>query len=395
MKFLHTSDWHLGKTFYGLSLIDDQEHFLCQVKSTLEADDYDALIVSGDIYDRAIPSPEAVKLLSKFLSDLHFSLPNLHIFMIAGNHDSADRLSFAASLLEDKNIHICTNVLDLCKPVIVGSNSKVAIYQIPFLTPGMFTSEDGEILRTQQQLVQQACSQIVDFHKKNYSELPCILSAHLFALGSAVSDSERSNIGTLEQVDANLFSEFTYTALGHIHKSQKVGKNRNAFYSGSPLPYSFDDLPNTKMLSVEIVENKVEKIEEISIKLLHNVVRLEGSFDSFYGSNCNKELITEHKNDYIEIICTDNTTIENPIALLKTNFTNILSFRKKDFITKSNTSLEEERKKVMLSKSESKPEELFSLFMNDVYGSNFPSDQLVKQEKEIFISNSKELSWIE
>jgi DNA repair protein SbcD/Mre11 len=427
MKFLQTGDWHLGKIFHETSLIQDQKSILSQITGELtkmrnSGEPYDALLVPGDIYDRAVPPPEAVTLLSSFLTGTHDSFPELHIFILAGNHDSADRLSFASQILDGNNIHICTDTEHLTEPVIIGEGSKVAaVYQIPFLHPGeihiretafVHSNDDGQqdlftereqpdkirILRTQQELVCAAAGQIQDHHRSMYAELPSVVCAHLFAGSGHVSDSERSCIGTAEQVDACMFEQFTYTALGHLHGVQKTGKKSNIWYSGSPLAYSFDDSPDTFMLSVTI-EKKDGKdavtVNKIQFKPLHAVIRLTGPFKKFYGNDADKSVITENTENYIEIVCTDNTIPENPMALLRQNFHYILSFRKQETDTGASNESMVKRRTVMESSSTDKPEKLFDMFIQDVYGGTIPSGEYFSDERKLFLKLADNYSWTE
>lgn len=408
MRFLHTSDWHLGKIFHEISFLEDQAYFLNQIIDELKNaqnkdDSYDALFVSGDIYDRAVPSAEAVVLFSNFISKVHNLFPSLEMFFIAGNHDSASRLSFAKEILKNQKIHICTNTEDFISPVIIKNKTEsVAIYSLPFLTPYSIKSSikkedssnlefdfEDNALKTQQDLYKEACFQIIENHKKNHSESIPILLAHLFTLNSIVSDSERSFVGTAEQVDASLFDEFYYTALGHLHGFQVCGKNKSVYYSGSPLQYSFGDKEETFILSVKTSIKEKAFIEKIPIKPLHKLVRLEGSFSDFCGNNIKKELIEENKNNYVEIICTDSVMPVSPMPLLRSKFPLIMSFVQKstDF-NKANQTIKERKEAI----DSNNPEKIFDNFIFELYADN-KDIELTKKEKELFIEESKNYEW--
>ncbi|MCK9169163.1 MAG: exonuclease subunit SbcD [Treponema sp.] len=429
MKFLQTGDWHLGKIFHETSLIPDQEAFLSQITAELsnaqnDKKPYDALIVPGDIYDRSVPPSEAVTLLSTFLTNTHRTFSRLHIFILSGNHDSADRLSFASQILADDNIHICTDTSHLTDPVIVGKgNGAAAVYQIPFLHPGEIRrgneadaavlSEEGSqpdlfsghesfqnvpVLRTQQELITEAAVRIQKYHHKTYADLPAVVCAHLFTTTGRVSNSERSCVGTAEQVDADIFSRFSYTALGHLHGVQKVGKKSNVWYSGAPLAYSFDDSPETFMLSVCIEKDKEQEtvlVNKLPFIPLHKVIRLEGPFEKFYGKESDRQIISTNSENYVEIICTDNSVPENPMVLLRQNFHNILSFRKQDSLPGGSNTTMENRRKVIESDSVDKPEKLFDLFIHDVYGNKVPSGKDFTDERKLFLKLAENYSWTE
>jgi exonuclease SbcD len=308
----------------------------------------------------------------------------------------------------------------------VGQGNKAAaVYQIPFLHPGeirkkehtpvpdvssadkggqqnLFAQQESfqnrQILRTQQELVSEAAAQILEQHNAITPLLPSIVCAHLFTGAGHVSDSERSCIGTAEQVDADIFSPFSYTALGHLHGVQNPGKKSNIWYSGSPLAYSFDDSPETFMLSV-CIEKKAGKeiieVNKIRFNPLHAVIRLNGPFKKFYGNDSDKQLVSQNAENYVEIVCTDNHIPDNPMALLRQNFHNILSFRRQDITAGTSDTVMENRRRVMESDSADKPEKIFDLFMQDVYGGNIPSEETFQDERKLFLKLAEKYSWTE
>ena len=422
MRILHTSDWHLGKIFHEYSLLEDQRHVLGQIIQTLKAAEeeknpFAALVVSGDIYDRAVPTAEATTLLNDFLVQAANLFPNLHIFMISGNHDSASRLSFAASFLEKHNIHLATDTKNFTKPVIVEQNGeKAAFYQLPFLQSGSIQKKitknfeensdsnndensieksnkefDFEPCRSQQSLFEEACAQIIENHKKNFGDLPAVLNAHLFTLGGIKNASERSNIGTAEQVDANIFKDFAYGAFGHIHKFQVCDKNHRCYYPGSLLAYNFDDDAESGMLDVEIKsKEEIPSVKRIFFKPLHKIVTLEGKFSDFINPQKNAETVKNNKDNFLQIILTDETLPTEPFARLKSIFPNLLVLSSKERATsKTNISLEQ-KEKAMKSNN---PEEIFSQFLADLYGETEKSEsrELFEQEKKLFLEESKNL----
>lgn len=484
MRILHTSDWHLGKSFHEYFLIEEQHFVLNQIletikKAELEKNPFSALVVSGDIYDRAIPPVEATTLLNDFLTDLVEKFPYLHVFMISGNHDSASRLSFATSFLEKHNIHLATSTKKILEPIVIEKNDeKVVFYQIPFLHSGEIpassarmtnfanskmtnlesarmtdfansrmtnlesvemidfasaskidcenvgktdfenvendnmkdfqtdkmsncenkkktNSEQAEkILQTQEELFSEICNQIDLYHSKNYGNLPSVLNAHLFTLGSIHSSSERSNIGTAEQVDVSIFKNFTYGAFGHIHKFQVCDKEHRCYYSGSLLPYNFDDSAESGMLDVEIKsKNEIPTVKRILFNPLHKIATLEGKFDDFIDSEKNKKYLDEHKNDFLQIILTDEIEPHEPFAKLKNIFPNLLVLSSKSRAnSKINFSIQKRKDAI----SSNDFGQIFNQFLNDVYGISEDTNQileseLVKKEKELFEKEAKEL----
>src|SRR5574344_279193 len=408
MRFLQTGDWHLGKIFHEQPLLDDQRAFLAQISAELahavsDTCPYDALVVPGDIYDRAVPPSEAVILLSSFLNETHTSFPEMQIFMTAGNHDSAERLSFASQLLASSNIHICTDTARLAEPVIFGQGEdSTAVYQIPFLTPGSLKKPSAEgdlfaddaLLRSQQNLAAEAVRIIRESHQAHYPHMMSVVTAHLFSLAGHVSASERSCVGTAEQVDADLFAPFTYTALGHLHGVQCAGKTGHVMYSGSPLAYSFDDAPDTYMLSVTLHGGSAS-VRKIPFTPIHPVVRLTGPFSLFYGETADRDLIAGHSSSYVEIICTDASVPDNPMALLRLSFPHILSFAKQVQEAGKQQESIEKRRVLMEPDKADQASELFEMFIEDVYGKERDDADLYRKETELFTKLASHYTWRE
>ena len=252
MKILHTSDWHLGKVFHEYSLIKEQDLILGNILEHIGQFEYDALIIAGDIYDRSIPSQEAVTLLSNFIVKIRALKPALPILIISGNHDSAARLAFGSEVFAQAGIHIRTRPELVDQPVTIGSGSEKAdVFMIPFLFPGAYSSrrqDNSASVNTHEGELKEALEMINAVKKSDRFNILC---GHLFTLGGDESDSERTFHGTAGHVSPKLFVDFNYTALGHLHRPQKVGPR--AFYSGSLLKYSFSESQDKKsMLAVEI-----------------------------------------------------------------------------------------------------------------------------------------------
>ncbi len=434
MRILHTSDWHLGKLFHEKSLIEDQTFMLNQILETIkgaatEGRPFSALIVAGDIYDRALPPSEAGTLLNDFLERATGENPGLHIFLNAGNHDSATRLSFAAGFLEKHNIHICTNTKNFTDAVVIEENGeKVAFYQLPFLTPysieendsgaevgdlsgnagtgsetedftgtggvagvpGAGRSDEEKSLRSQEELYSVACKKIIAAHKKNYGEgVPAVLNAHLFAAGAAVAASERTNVGAVEQADISHFKDFTYCAFGHIHKFQPCDKEKRCFYSGSLLPYNFDDSPECGVLDVEIKNcADVPSVKRILLKPLHPIANLTGPMKDFIGSEAKKSLIQENQNNYVQVILTDAVMPSEAFITLKTVFPNLLCVTmKEENLGGKNVSIQSRKEAI----DSNDPEKIFCQFMKDLYGDVFNEGELFQAQKKIFLQEAGEL----
>ncbi|GHU97854.1 nuclease SbcCD subunit D [Spirochaetia bacterium] len=341
MKFLHTADLHLGKVFHEHSLIEDQRYMLNQLGEILTDRSYQALLIAGDIYDRSIPSPEAVSLFSGFLGKLKLARPDLEILIIPGNHDSSSRLGFGKELFAELGIHFVTDPEDACTPVIV---SGTAFFLLPFMNPGSLRAERtgkadvvemtagnpaaAEPIRSQAKLAEEAAARLEKARREILAAgvQHAVLAAHLFAAGGMEAESERVFLGTAERVAIDLFANFDYTALGHLHRYQKAGKQ--AHYSGSPLAYSFGEAKYEKVfLAVELGENHPVSVEPIPVKPLRSVRSLKGSFNYFFRDSITVAEVTGAEHDYLEIVLTDTNLVENPLALLRKRFPWILSIR--------------------------------------------------------------------
>ncbi len=365
MKLLHTGDLHLGKSLHESSLIEDQKHVLDQLIKILAEDDYAALLIAGDVYDRTVPSAEAVSLFSSFLARVREDSPELEICVIPGNHDSSQRLAFAASILSELRIHIARSPEDSFTPIITAKNGeKLALFLLPFLAPGTLTVEhtaehsetsgvpatkdgysgeldfsapaasgatdsgagDGTILVSQSALAAEASRRFARaIAAPELAGIPAVLVAHLFTLHGMSSESERVFLGTAEEVDPALFSGFSYVALGHLHRMQKI--TERMYYSGSPLAYAFDESNDRKaFLKIEVdtrTSGYPVTVTPLPIAPFRKVTRLSGSFADFYSQTA----FDAYAADYLEITLTDDALVANPMNLLRPKFPWLLSLR--------------------------------------------------------------------
>ena len=343
MKLLHTADLHLGKTLHETPLLSVQEKMLDDIHDILTQHDYAALIIAGDVYDRAIPSAEAVSLFSRFLARIREDCPDTAVCIIPGNHDSAQRLAFAHEILQNQRIYIAQDTCRLAEPVILTKGAeKLAVYLLPFLNFGAFSEEKKEAYRAagdSQAEMAAVASHILE--QAVQPDMPALLAAHLFTIGGQSSSSERSFIGAAEYVNPDLFSCFDYVALGHLHRCQRI--TDRMYYSGSPLPYSFDESEDAKcVLSIDInatphfdgtpKQSAAGKasitIERIPIISERPLKRLEGVFADFFTGT----RYDEWSGCYLEITLDDAEVIAHPMQLLRQKFPFLLSIRQKSFM---------------------------------------------------------------
>ncbi|WP_347107791.1 exonuclease SbcCD subunit D [Paenarthrobacter sp. S56] len=249
MRLLHTSDWHLGRSFHGVGMLDAQRSFVDQLVSFVASESVDVVLIAGDVYDRALPGIDVVKLLDDAL--VRITEAGASVVLTSGNHDSAIRLGFASRLMERGGVHLRTRLEDLDVPVLVpsspGSGGTVAIYGIPYLEPRLVAERLGVESPSHFDVTKEATDRIrrdVGLRRQEGPVFPVVL-AHTFASGGITSDSERDlSIGGLGAVPLDLFEDFAYTALGHLHGRQELAPNVR--YSGSPLAYSFSEAKHRK-----------------------------------------------------------------------------------------------------------------------------------------------------
>ena len=371
IKFLHTADLHLGKVFYEQSLAEDQAAMLNDLVCLLRNDSYAALIIAGDVYDRSIPSPQAIELFGDFLGSVKRECPSLEILVIPGNHDSAARLGFGKELFARLGIRFQTFAGDCDTPVIVEKDGeKCAFFLLPFLYPGVFEGDDSPLAegarsetstRSQAALAREAAHRT----RKAREELAArgvsysVLAAHLFASGGAEAGSERVFVGTAEQVNISLFEGFDYIALGHLHRCQRVGEN--AWYAGSPLAYSFSETElqddsgirtqqEKFFLSVELTRDGA-KVDKIPVTPSRRVTSVTGTFARFAGTvpaDTNPAAPGDNallavKDDYLEIRLTDRGITENARDILRRRFPRLLSLRQDEALAGLSGAREEGR----------------------------------------------------
>lgn len=327
MKLLHTSDWHLGRVLHERPLLPEQVAFLAQLVALLREDPHDALIVAGDVFDRSIPPEEAVERFGDFLRDLRAACPALPIVIIAGNHDSAARLAYASPLLAAAGVHV-RGALDparaIERPVRVraADGEEAELWPLPFLWPGALSAHaegDEAPLGSQEGAFVEALRRLRD--RRDATALQ-VLVAHCFAAGGAVSDSERTLIGTATQIDAACFADFDYVALGHLHRAQRVAPN--AWYSGSPLKYSFSEAGDAKaLLSVTLSRGAPAEVRRIPIAPARDLAILRGAL---------RELLEDPRHlpyaeRYLRIELTEADATAQPMALLRARFPFLLDLR--------------------------------------------------------------------
>ena len=319
MKLFHLSDLHLGKRVYAFSMLQDQRSVLEQVCALAEKHQLDGILLSGDLYDKPIPPVEAVQLLDEFLTKMQQM--GIAVYAISGNHDSAGRVDFGSRILQQQNLHICGafdgKLYHVSKEDAFG---EIHFYLLPFLKPATVSAfrEGGESL-TYAEAVKWALETMdIDTTKRN------VLLAHQFVTwkGTAEeSDSETKTLGGVDEMDASLFFDFDYVALGHLHSPQRIGRD-TIRYGGSPLKYSFSELRQKKGVTlVEIQEKGNITTEFLPLEPLHPLREIKGTLADLL------EAAEEAggSEDYVRAILTDEGAVYDPVGRLRVYYPNLMT----------------------------------------------------------------------
>lgn len=348
MKFFHIGDLHLGKKIYDFSMIDDQKYILAQILKRAEEENIDGIFISGDVYDKGVPPVEAVNLLDEFLTEL--AKRNIAIFMIAGNHDSAHRLNFGSRLFQENQIHICGSFNGSLEPMILQDEfGEIGVYLLPFIKPALVSPYYQEEIPTYQRAVE-IVLQGTTLRKKRRN----ILLAHQFVTwhGEAEqSDSETYSLGGLDEVDAGIFFDFDYVALGHLHSPQRIAKDEIR-YAGSPLAYSFSEIRRKKNITkLELGKKGDIKIDFIPLIPKRSLREIKGPLQSLMEAG-RKE---GGSKDYMRAVLTDSMAQNDPMGQLRTIYPNLMTMEME-------SSGKYEEKELAYSAEHTSPQELFQLF---------------------------------
>ena len=317
MKFAHLGDLHLGKNVNGFSMIEDQKYILKEIIDQLDIEKVDAVLIAGDVYDKSIPPESAVSLFDDFLNKLHDrSLP---VLIVSGNHDSAERLDFASSLLADVNIHMAGEYKGtITKVTLNDAHGPVNFYLMPFVRPSHVRRyyPDTAITDYTSAIATAIEAESIDPTVRN------VFIGHQFVLGATKAGSEEITLGSLDLVEASVFEAFDYTALGHIHRPQNVIKNKIR-YAGSPLKYSMNEKDQLKVLTIVELNDKGQTpvITEKSLTPLRDMVELTGTFAELTSSEFAEKV---NANNYLRIVLTDEEVIPDAISLLRRQYPYIM-----------------------------------------------------------------------
>ncbi|CAG9185244.1 exonuclease SbcCD subunit D [Cupriavidus pampae] len=321
MRFLHTADWHLGRLFHARSLIEDQAHVLDQFVALVREVRPDAVLIAGDVYDRAVPPPDAVALLDDVLARIVVG-ERVPVVMIAGNHDSAQRLDFGARLMTGQGLHVAGRVGAQASSVTLhDAHGEVRIYALPYAEPAAVRDALGLELPSHEAALG---AQLAAIRATHPAGVRSVAVAHAFVVGGAASESERPlSVGGSGAVAAGVFDGFDYVALGHLHRPQTLGTN--VHYSGSLLKYSLSEAGHAKSVSlVELDGAGVARIEPIALKPRHDLRLLRGDLATLIV----QAATDPYRDDYVHAVLTDTGALLDPMARLRQAYPNALAMER-------------------------------------------------------------------
>lgn len=313
MRFLHTGDLHIGKVVNDFSMIQDQRYILQQITDIAKREKAEGLVIAGDIYDRAIPPAEAVLLFNDFLTDM--AREEIPVLMVSGNHDSPERVGFAGEILKGQGIYIAGMYeQELMKVTLDDKHGKVTFVLMPFVKPVAVGA------RSSSEAVEKMLENLEEIGERS------VLITHYFVTDNGrepeLSDGETTiNVGGLDNVEASLFNRFHYTALGHIHKPQKIGKGE-VYYAGAPLAYSFSETGQVKYVNIVDLDKEGKVIvRQEALKPLHKMRRIKGRLEELMRPEI---VAAADCKDYIQAEITNEEELIDPIGTLRTVYPNIM-----------------------------------------------------------------------
>ncbi|MBQ4340769.1 MAG: exonuclease SbcCD subunit D [Firmicutes bacterium] len=317
MKCIHLSDLHIGKRVNEFSMLEDQKYILNEILEVIDAEKPDGVFIAGDVYDRTVPSAEAVQLFDGFIAGL--AERKLRTFIISGNHDSPERLAFGSKIMDDSGIHFSPVYSGKVAPYVMKDEfGAVNIYMLPFIKPAnvkRFYPE--EEIDSYTDAVRAAVENMnADMAERN------IIITHQFVTGASRSESEEISVGGTDNVDASVFDGFDYVALGHIHRPQNMGEKRIR-YCGTPLKYSFSEAGHSKSVTVvELKEKGNLEVREVPLVPLRDMKEIKGQYreltlKSFYEN-------TSYPEDYVHITLTDEEDVPDAVGKLRVIYKNLM-----------------------------------------------------------------------
>lgn len=398
MKFIHTADLHIGKRVCEHSMLEDQKYILDQIIKVVDEEKPDGVLIAGDVYDKSVPSADAVELLDDFLVEL--SNHGTKVFVLSGNHDSAERIAFGGRLMENRGVYMSPVYDGSFTPVTLKDDSgEVDVWMLPFVRPANIRAclGEGEAADAEREKVTDYTSAI----QMAVSKMNCtpgrrnVLLSHQFVTGAQVDENGSEEfVGGLDNVDAYAFDGFDYVALGHIHRPQNVAKNEAGVgrvrYSGTPLKYSLSEANHVK--SVTVVELGAAgatggtadlKIREVPLKPLRDVRKIEGTFEELVSAEYRDAQVRNGKSldDYVYVVLTDENDVTDAAAKLRGYYRHLMTLNYNNSRTQSVANLDFE------NVDQKTPTEIFNDFFKEM------NNRELNEEESEFMKSMIESVW--
>ena len=318
MKFLHLADLHLGKRVNGFSMLEDQAHILRQILAILDDEQPDGVLIAGDVYDKSVPSVEAVELLDGFLTEL--CARGVPVLLISGNHDSPERLAFGGRVMDSCGIHISPVYDGALAPVTLhDAFGPVHVWLLPFVKPAHVRRwfPDADIESYTDAVAEAVAHMDIDTAARN------VLVTHQFVTGGTRSGSEELSVGGTDNVDSGIFAPFDYVALGHLHGAQHIGRE-TIRYAGSPLKYSFSEARQHKSVTVVTLGEKGDvQVCTVALTPLRELREIRGSYDELTARSFYEH--TTYRSDYLHLILTDEQDVFDAMSRLRTIYPHLMT----------------------------------------------------------------------
>lgn len=363
MRFLHTADWHLGCSFYGTSLIEDQAYILDQFVDLAKDTQPDVVLIAGDIYDRAVPPTEAIKLLDDVLSRLILDL-EIPVILIAGNHDSPLRLQFGARLMKSLRLFVFGSITDPFSAIqLYDEAGAVCFYAMPYAEPAVMREYFGDDAISDHNSGLRVWSDLI--RRQHALETRSVLINHSFVQGGSASDERHLSLGGTETVDSSCFAGFNYVALGHLHQAQTVGQD-HIHYSGSLLKYSFSEVDHAK--SINLVEMNAAgqcKVQRIPLRAKRDVRVVKGYLDDLRRNPAEGT----GQNDFVKVSLLDRGAILDAMGKLRETFPYTMAIERPEFITEISARVG------AVDHRTSDIESLFNDFFTQAYGTALTAEE--------------------
>lgn len=366
MKFIHTADWHIGKKIHGFQLLKEQEEVYRQLVEVAVKEKVDAIVIAGDLYDRAVPPAEAVLLLNKMLMELNI-VQKIPLLVVSGNHDSSTRLATGGPWYEFLNFHLVTKIEDSLKSIVLGNTQ---FFLLPYFEPIDARLYFGDASLTTHEL---AAKRVVEEMKKSFDpNYHQVLVAHLFVAGSLRTDSETEvTVGGLDQVSASVFKEFDYVALGHLH-NPNASRHERIQYSGTLLKFSISEANQAKGFKlIELTDEGTLKNTFYPVEPTKSLRVLTGLFDELTKRDYYE---TQKKDDYLFIQLKDTQIIPDVMNRLREIYPNVLGMERLDKTGLLSKMGQFNKEKIQ----QSSPRALFEKYYQEVTG-----DALSKQQTDL------------